>query len=238
VERLSALELDRIEALLAEEAPFWRLRREVPRSRYAIYRAVKRLRRPPVPEPNRSPLRLSLTEREEISRGLAAGESLRVIAGRLGRTASTVSREVGRNGGVGPLSGVPGGSGGGSEHASPQGRQARPVSAAAGGRGSQARAAPQQIASWLVLEFPDDAEMRVSHETIYLSLFVQSRGGLRKELTRYLRLKRSVRRPGGKAPHNGQSHIPAVVNISERPAEAADRAVSGHWESQWCCQAA
>jgi IS30 family transposase len=80
------------------------------------------------------------------------------------------------------------------------------------------------------LEFPDDAEMRVSHETIYLSLFVQSRGALRKELTRYLRMKRSVRRPGGKPPNTGQSHIPAMVNIRERPAEADDRAVPGHWE--------
>jgi Helix-turn-helix domain len=94
VERLSALEQERIEELLAEDVPFWRLRQEVPRSRYAIYRAVKRLRRPRVPEPNRSPLRLSLAEREEISRGLAAGESLRVIARRLGRTPSTVSREA------------------------------------------------------------------------------------------------------------------------------------------------
>ena len=92
------------------------------------------------------------------------------------------------------------------------------------------RWSPQQIASWLVLEFPDDAEMRVSHETIYLSLFVQSRGALRKELTRYLRMKRSVRRPGGKPPNTGQSHIPAMVNIRERPAEADDRAVPGHWE--------
>jgi IS30 family transposase len=99
VERLSALELERIEELLSEDAPFWRLRQEVPRSRYAIYRAVKRLRRPPAPGPNRSPLRLSLAEREEISRGVAAGESLRVIACRLGRTPSTVSREVARNGG-------------------------------------------------------------------------------------------------------------------------------------------
>jgi DNA-binding CsgD family transcriptional regulator len=99
VERLSALELKRIGELLAEDAPFWRLRQEVPRSRYAIYRAVKRLRRPPAPEPNRSRLRLSLAEREEISRGVAAGESLRVIARRLGRTPSTVSREVARNGG-------------------------------------------------------------------------------------------------------------------------------------------
>jgi transposase, IS30 family len=69
------------------------------------------------------------------------------------------------------------------------------------------RWSPQQIASWLVLDFPDDAERRVSHETIYLSLFVQSRGALRKELTRYLRMKRSVRRPGGKPPNTGQSHI-------------------------------
>ena len=70
----------------------------------------------------------------------------------------------------------------------------------------------------------------MSHETIYLSLFVQSRGALRKELSRYLRMKRSVRRPGGKAPNTGQSHIPAMVNIRERPAEADDRAVPGHWE--------
>jgi IS30 family transposase len=92
------------------------------------------------------------------------------------------------------------------------------------------RWSPQQIASWLALEFPNDAEMRVSHETIYLSLFVQSRGALRKELTRYLRMKRTVRRPGGKAPSNGQSHIPAMGNIREPPAEADDRAVPGHWE--------
>jgi IS30 family transposase len=72
--------------------------------------------------------------------------------------------------------------------------------------------------------------MRVSHETIYLSLFVQSRGALRTELTRYLRMRHSARRPGGKPARNGQSHIPALVNIAERPAEAADRAVPGHWE--------
>jgi transposase, IS30 family len=99
VERLSAQERERIAELVAEGAPFWRLVREVPRSRYAIYRAVKRLKRPPAREPIRSPLRLSTAEREEISRGLAAGESLRVIAGRLARAPSTVSREVARNGG-------------------------------------------------------------------------------------------------------------------------------------------
>jgi IS30 family transposase len=232
VERLSARERERIAELVAEGAPFWRLVQEVRRSRYAIYRAVKRLKRPPAREPIRSPLRLSTAEREEISRGLAAGESLRVIAGRLARAPSTVSREVARNGGrpiyracradraavrnmrrpkVAKLAQCP--------------RLREAVEAKL-----ELRWSPQQIASWLVLEFPDDAEMRVSHETIYLSLFVQSRGALRKELTRYLRMKRSVRRPGGKPPNTGQSHIPAMVNIRERPAEADDRAVPGHWE--------
>jgi IS30 family transposase len=92
------------------------------------------------------------------------------------------------------------------------------------------RWSPQQIASWLVLEFPDDAEMRVSHETIYLSLFVQSKGALRKELTRFLRTGRANRRPLGHSVMNGQGQLRGTVNISERPAEANDRAVPGHWE--------
>jgi IS30 family transposase len=92
------------------------------------------------------------------------------------------------------------------------------------------RWSPKQIASWLIVEFPHDAEVRVSHETIYLSMFVQSRGALGKELTRYLRMKRSARRPGGKPGNTGQGHIPAMVNIRERPTEADDRAAPGHWE--------
>jgi IS30 family transposase len=89
---------------------------------------------------------------------------------------------------------------------------------------------PKQISGWLVHAFPNDPEMRVSHETIYLSLFVQSRGALRKELTRHLRTGRVNRRPGGHRVRNGQGKIPGLVNISERPAEADDRAVPGHWE--------
>jgi IS30 family transposase len=94
------------------------------------------------------------------------------------------------------------------------------------------RWSPEQISGWLVREFPDDPEMRVSHETIYLSLFVQSRGALRKELTRYLRTQRSTRRPTAFPKHtrNGQGQIRNLVHISERPAEANDRAVPGHWE--------
>jgi IS30 family transposase len=232
MERWSAGERDRIAVLVAEGAPYWRILQEVPRSRYAIYRAVRRLKGPPAPEPKRSPLRLSTAEREEISRGLAAGESLRVIAGRLGRSPSTVSREVARNGGRPTYRACR------ADRAAVRNmRRPKVAKLARCPRLRQAveaklerRWSPQQIASWLVLEFPNDAEMRVSHETIYLSLFVQSRGALRKELTRYLRMKHSVRRPGGKPPHNGQSHIPAMVNIRERPAEADDRAVPGHWE--------
>jgi len=89
---------------------------------------------------------------------------------------------------------------------------------------------PQQISGWLAEEFPDDPEMRVSHETIYLSLYVQSRGALRKELTRYLRQGHGNRRPHGRHTSNGQGQLGGTLNISERPAEADDRAVPGHWE--------
>jgi transposase, IS30 family len=89
---------------------------------------------------------------------------------------------------------------------------------------------PQQIAAWLKVSYPDDPEMRLSHETIYLSLFVQARGALRKELVRCLRTGRARRRPKGLTVMNGQGKIRGTVNISERPAEAADRAVPGHCE--------
>jgi IS30 family transposase len=92
------------------------------------------------------------------------------------------------------------------------------------------RWSPQQISGWLVETFPDDLEMRVSHETIYLSLFVQSRGALRKELTRCLRSGHSTRRPRGYSVMNGQGQLRATLNIRERPADANDRAVPGHWE--------
>jgi IS30 family transposase len=232
VERLSIRERERIAELLAEGAPFWRLRQEVPRSRFAIARAVRRLQRPARVEPARSRLHLTLSEREEISRGIAAGESLRWIAVRLNRSPSTVAREVTRHGGRDRY------------RASAADRVAltnmrRPkvpkLAQCARLRAVveeklQLRWSPEQIAGWLRLEFPDDPEMRVSHETIYLSLFVQTRGALRKELTRYLRLRHSARRPGGKPDRIGQSHIPAMVNIRERPPDVEDRAVPGHWE--------
>jgi IS30 family transposase len=174
VERLSVRERERLAELLAQGAPFWRLRQEVPRSRFAIARAVRRLQRPAKVEPARSRLHLTLSEREEISRGIAAGESLRWIAARLNRSPSTVAREVTRHGGRNRC----------------RARAADRVALANMQRPKVAKLAqcarlravveeklrlrwsPEQIAGWLRLEFPDDPEMRVSHETIYLSLFV------------------------------------------------------------------
>jgi IS30 family transposase len=234
VDRLSARERERIAELLAEGAPFWRLCEEVHRSRHAIRRAVISLSKPPPRERKRSPLRLSPVEREEISRGLVAGLSLRAIAVGLGRSPSTVSREVARNGGRRAYRACRADRAALRRAHRPRAsklevcpRLRRVVEAKL-----ELRWSPEQISGWLEVEFPDDPEMRVSHETIYQSLFVQSRGALRKELTRYLRTQRSTRRPAAFPKHtrNGQGQIRNLVHISERPAEADDRAVPGHWE--------
>jgi IS30 family transposase len=90
------------------------------------------------------------------------------------------------------------------------------------------RWSPQQIAGWLKATYPDDPEMQVSHETIYRTLFIQSRGALRKELTAHLRTKRVTRRPAGTRLPDGRGGRPGIINISQRPAEADDRAVPGH----------
>jgi IS30 family transposase len=232
MERLSDKERERLGELLAEGAPAWRMHQEVHRSRWAIRRAINALQRPPRREPRRSPLRLSLVEREEISRGLAAGESLRVIARRLGRSPSTVSREVAGHGGRRRYRAAR------ADVVAVRGMRRPKPSKLAGNVKLRAiveaklelRWSPQQIAGWLGENFPHDPEMRVSHETIYLSLFVQSKGALRKELTRFLRTGRANRRPLGHSVMNGQGQLRGTVNISERPAEANDRAVPGHWE--------
>jgi IS30 family transposase len=193
---------------------------------------VNRLTRPAPPEPKRSPLRLSLVEREEISRGLAGGESLRSIAGRLSRAPSTISREVSVNGGIGSYRACRA-----DTAALRRARRPKPAKLAQCERlrrvvedKLERRWSPQQISGWLARAFPDDPEMRVSHETIYLSLLVQSRGALRKELTRYLRRGHATRRPLGHSVMNGQGQLRGTINIRERPAEANDRAVPGHWE--------
>ena len=183
-------------------------------------------------ELRRSELRLSLAEREEISRGLVAADSCRQIARRLGRAPSTVSREICRNGGRGRYRAC--------EAERITFTRARRPKATKLGSFPQLRHAveallklrwsPQQIAGWLARVSLGDREFRVSHETIYLALFVQPRATLSKQLTRHLRSRRKVRSP--RTPHvvNGQGQLRNAVHISERPAEAEDRAVPGHWE--------
>jgi IS30 family transposase len=231
-ERLSELERWRIAELSAQGWTTRLIAREIGRGHGVVATHLRLMRRPPAREPVRSPLRLSLSEREEISRGLAGGESLRSIAVRLGRSPSTISREVAANGGRRRYRACRA-----DKAAVRRMRRPKPAKLAVCPR---LRAvvesklleywSPQQISGWLVHEFPDDAEMRVSHETIYLSLFVQSRGALRKELTRYLRSGHSTRRPKGHSVMNGQGQLRGALNIRERPAEANDRAVPGHWE--------
>ena len=177
-------------------------------------------------------LRLSLAEREEISRGLAAGLSLRMIAAGLGRAPSTVSREVLGNGGRSRYRAAVADRAAWSRAARPKATKlaSRPALAALVAAKLELDWSPQQIAGWLKIEFPDDGQMQVSHESIYRSLFVQTRGSLRKELTTHLRTKRATRRPAGARQPDGRGLRPDILNISERPAEAADRAVPGHWE--------
>jgi IS30 family transposase len=181
----------------------------------------------------RSRLALTLAEREEISRAMVAGHSIRAMAAQLGRAPSTISREIKRNGGQ-------------------EGYRASQADQSAGDRGrrpkigklAQNRAlarivagklqlqwSPEQVAGWLKRTYPDDTRRQVSHETIYRSLFIQARGALKKELVEHLRRTRVMRRSRHhtqKTDHHGR--ITDTVSISERPASVADRAVPGHWE--------
>ena len=158
--------------------------------------------------------------------------ALRSIAAGLGRAASTVSREVAANGGR-------------RRYRAARAEQQAWIRATRPKRCKPARQpvlrdivaeelrrrwSPQQITGWLKTTYPDDPEMQVSHETIYRTLFIQSRGALRKELTAHLRTKRVTRRPAGTRLPDGRGGRPGIINISQRPAEADDRAVPGHWE--------
>ena len=182
---------------------------------------------------HRSSRCLSLTEREEISRGIAVGQSLRFIATRLNRSPSTISREIQRNGGV-------------NKYRANQADKAawdrahRPkvcklvenrLLAHIVAKKLQLEWSPEQIAGWLKVTFPNDENNQVSHETIYRSLYIQARGALKKELLQHLRRTRAMRRSRHhtqKTPDHGQ--ITDAVSISERPASVEDRAVPGHWE--------
>jgi len=175
---------------------------------------------------------LSAAEREEIAIGLARGESLRGVGRRLGRPASTVSREVARNSVRGVYRAHLA-----QREAQARARRPKPAKLAVNEglrewveQRLRENWSPEEISARLRLEFPGRAEMRVSAETIYQSLFVQGRGALRRELTAHLRTGRALRRPRRVKGTGGRGQIRGTVSISERPAEAADRAVPGHWE--------
>lgn len=172
---------------------------------------------------------LTIHEREQIMLGIGRNESLSTIARNLGRSPSTVTREVNANGGREHYSAWRS-----HERARQEARRPKPCKLRKGkllrevSRRLTQLWSPEEIARRLPLDYPDDEEMRVSHETIYQSLFVQGRGELRRELARCLRSGRTVRRKRGQV--RGQGRLPDMVMISERPPEADDRAVPGHWE--------
>ena len=181
----------------------------------------------------RARLSLTLSEREDISRGISAGLSMRAIAAQLGRSPSTVSREIARNGGYYDYRAS-------SAEQAAWDRSQRPKRCKLACNKSlrrivakklQSQWSPQQIAGWLKREYSGNEDQHVSHETIYKTLFIQSRGALKKELLQCLRSKRVMRR-GKTSSLKGQGlgKIPYAVSIRERPASVEDRAVPGHWE--------
>jgi IS30 family transposase len=200
-------------------------------------KSVSRIRHDPVVRADvyrSSPARLGLADREEVSRGLAAGWSVRMIASQLRRAPSTISREIRRNGGAGAYRAAA------AQTATCQ-RARRPKPSVFQRNRCLAGVverwlefeqwSPVQISARLRSEFPDDETMRVSAETIYQALYVYGRGGLRKELAAHLRSQRTSRRAQTVTARNrGRSPIPDLVSIAERPDEVDDRLVPGHWE--------
>jgi IS30 family transposase len=177
--------------------------------------------------------RLTVFDREDIAAGVAAGLSVRAIARGLGRAPSTVSRELTRNGGLCEYRPSVADQAAWDRAARPKACKLalNPALREHVVEGLRLQWSPEQIAGWLRVEFPDDPELRVSYETIYLSLFVQSKGLLNKELCKELRSGRGVRRAGRISVRGqGRGQIVGALHISERPAEADDRAVPGHWE--------
>ena len=202
-----------------------------------------------VPPPERG-LRLNFAEREEIAAGVAAGSSIREIARQLRRAPSTIMRELDRNGDGAryrrlerPGAELRGAAGTvryrpsiAQRRADKEARRPKDAKLKTNDRLREEvqtrlneKDSPEQIARRLRLDYPDDAEMWVSHETIYQSIYVQGRGALRRELAACLRTGRAVRKPRRRCDQR-TPRIPDMINISERPAEVEDRAVPGHWE--------
>jgi IS30 family transposase len=184
------------------------------------------------PRRQRSPLRLSVSDREELSRGLVAGDSLRSIAVRLGRAPSTISREVAWSGDRSEYRAWRA-----EEQATKRARRPKAAKLATDTklrryveRQLEKLWSPQQISRHLVADYPADLKMRVSQETIYKTLFIQARGALRRELAVCLRTGRTQRRPHMRIEQSGAGRLQNMILISDRPAAVEDRAVPGHWE--------
>src|SRR3954468_23671761 len=181
----------------------------------------------------RSRLALTFTEREEISRGIAAGTTIRQIAVAIQRSPSTVSREITRHGGAARYRAAQAESQAWDQARRPKlcllARNSRLQRVVA--RKLQLDWSPQQIAGWLKTHFAHDGGMRVSHETIYRSLFIQARGALKRELISHLRSGRVMRRAkNASTAGQARGQIIDAISIRERPAEIEDRAIPGHWE--------
>ena len=186
------------------------------------------------PQRSRSRIALTLAEREEISRAMAEGQSVRSIAARLDRAPSTVSREIKRNGGRANYRAAEADDAAWNRALRPKACKLREDRALARTVADKLRLlwSPEQIAGWLKHTYPRDESHRVSHETIYRSLFIQARGALKKELLQHLRRTRGMRRSRHYTQKTTDTHgrIADAVSISERPAAVEDRAVPGHWE--------
>jgi IS30 family transposase len=185
------------------------------------------------PQRRRSRRALRLSEREEISRGVFAGQSLRSIAAMLGRAPSTVSREINRNGGRRRYRASKADQCAWDRAHRPKTCKLMENRALAGIVAKKLRElwSPEQIAGWLKYSYPDDENRQVSHETIYRSLFIQARGALKKELLQHLRKTRAMRRSRHKSLKGaGLGQITGAVSIRERPASVEERALPGHWE--------
>ena len=185
------------------------------------------------PDRKRSRLALTLSEREEISRSLAQDNSIQFIADSLGRSRSTIYREINRNGGKKKYRAAQADKAAWDRAKRPKvcklasNRKLPPIIE----KKLRERWSPDQIAGWLKLTHPNDKSYHVSHETIYRSLFIQARGVLKKELQQFLKSKRTIRRSKQSSLKNdGLGQITNTVSIRERPAEVEDRAVPGHWE--------
>ncbi len=216
----------------ARGEPVQMIARHMGRDRGTVWKVVTATGGIPPRTPQRSRRELTAGEREELSRGLAMGESCRAMARQLGRAPSTLSREVHRNGGRRSYRAA-------EADVAAVRRRRRPkpgkIALSSALRAEvearlQLHWSPKQISAWLKREYSDSPQMQISHETIYVSLYVQGRGSLRAELTKHLRTRRTYRRAKNEIRRQGPKMLPDPIMISQRPAEANDRAVPGHWE--------